>query len=76
MIWILLLYVLPLILSLIVCYCFTKQDGGTVKDFTKILPYLFIPLFNIIILLIGLHAIIEDWVENDETIQNFLNKKL
>ena len=76
MIWILLLYVLPLVLSVIVCYCFAKQDGGTVKDFVKIAPILLIPLANILVLIVGLFAIIEDWVENDETIQNFLNKKL
>jgi hypothetical protein len=76
MIWILLLYVLPLVISIAGAYFFIKKDEGTTKDLLEILPYLLIPLFNIIILIMGLHAIIKDWIENDETIQNFLNKKL
>jgi hypothetical protein len=76
MIWILLLYVLPLIISAAGAYYFVKQDGGTTKDFLEVIPYLFIPLLNIIAIVAGICDIIQDWLENDDDWQNFLNKKL
>ena len=74
--WILLLYVLPLVISIVGAYFIIKQDEGNVKEFLKILPYLFIPLVSIAAVVVGLFAIIDNWIENDESIQNFLNKKL
>ena len=53
-----------------------KKDEGDVKDFLEIFPYLFIPLANILFVVGGTVAIILEWLENDETWQNFLNKKL
>lgn len=77
MIWILLLYVLPLIISVAGAYYFVKQDiDGSVKDFIKVIPFLFIPLANIMAIVVGIYVIISDWLENDKTWQNFLNKKL
>jgi hypothetical protein len=76
MIWILLLYVLPLVLSAIGGYIFHKKDGGTVKDFLLILPWLFIPLLNIAAVVGGIIVVIREWLENSENWQNFLNKKL
>jgi hypothetical protein len=76
MIWILLLYVLPLIISLAGAYYFIKQDEGTTKDLLEILPYLFIPLANIILVVMGIISVIGDWLDNDDNWQNFLNKKL
>ena len=76
MIWILLLYVLPLVLSVIGAYFFVKSDGGTVTEFLEPLPFLFIPLINIAMIIIGIYILIEKWMKEDESIQNFLNKKL
>ena len=76
MIWILLLYVLPLVLDILGAYLFVKTDGGTVSEFLEVLPWLFIPLFNILALIAGLYILIEKWMKDDESIQNFLNKKL
>jgi hypothetical protein len=76
MIWILLLYVLPLSISGIGAYIMVKKDEGDVKDFLEILPYLFIPLANIMFVVAGIIAIILEWLENDDDWQNFLNKKL
>ena len=77
MIWILLLYVLPLVISLAGAYYFIKKDiDGSVKDLIKIIPFLLIPLANILAVIAGTCVIIGDWIENDESIQNFLNKKL
>lgn len=76
MIWILLLYVLPLIISIVGAYFFVKQGEGDVKEFLEIFPYLFIPLANILFIALGVVAVILEWLENDETWQNFLNKKL
>lgn len=76
MIWILLLYVLPLVISILGAYYVVKRDGGTIKQFLKPLPYLFIPLFNIVAVIIGLFTVISDWIENDNKWQDFLNKKL
>ena len=76
MIWILLLYVLPLVVSILGAYYVVKRDEGTMKEFLEPLPYLFIPLFNIAVVLIGLFTIVGDWVENDDKWQDFLNRKL
>ena len=77
MIWILLLYVLPLVISIVGAYFFIKKDiDGSVKDFIKVVPFLLIPVANIMAVVAGTCIIIQEWLENDETWQNFLNKKL
>jgi len=76
MIWILLLYVLPLVVSILGLYYIVKRDGGTIKDFLEPLPFLLIPLFNILAVLAGSFAIISMWIEEDDNWQDFLNKKL
>jgi hypothetical protein len=76
MIWILLFYVLPLAISIAGVYYFVKEDGGTTKEFLEVIPYLFIPLLNIIAIVAGICVIIQDWLENNDDWQNFLNKKL
>ena len=76
MIWILLLYVLPLVLSVLGGYYFVKRDGGSVKEFLEPLPYLFIPLFNIAVVIAGIYFSIEKWIKEDDNWQDFLNKKL
>ena len=76
MIWILLLYVLPLVLSMLVAYFLIKKEGGSVKDFLEPLPFLFIPIMNIAALGAGLVIFIEKFLQEDESWQNFKNKKL
>jgi UDP-N-acetylmuramyl pentapeptide phosphotransferase/UDP-N-acetylglucosamine-1-phosphate transferase len=76
MIWILLLYVLPLVISVLMAYYIIKKDNGTVKSFLEPLPYLFIPFFNIMIIVVGLFFIVDDWIKNNDKWQDFLNKKL
>ena len=76
MIWILLLYVLPLVLSMLVAYFLIKKEGGSVKDFLEPLPFLFIPIMNIAALGAGLVIFIEKFLNEDESWQNFKNKKL
>jgi hypothetical protein len=76
MIWILLLYVLPLVINIAGAYFLVKQGEGDVKEFLEIVPWMFIPLLNILAILAGIFVSIQDWLENDESIQNFLNKKL
>jgi hypothetical protein len=76
MIWILLLYVLPLLISVIGAYFLVKRDGGAVKEFLEPLPYLFIPLLNILAIVAGIIALIADFLDEDESWQNFKNKKL
>jgi len=76
MIWILLLYVLPLVLSMLVAYFLIKKEGGSVKDFLEPLPFLFIPIMNIAALGAGLVIFIEKFLDEDESWQNFKNKKL
>ncbi len=76
MIWVLLLYVLPLVLSMLVAYFLIKKEGGSVKDFLEPLPFLFIPIMNIAALGAGLVIFIEKFLDEDETWQNFKNKKL
>jgi hypothetical protein len=66
MIWILLLYVLPLVISIVGAYFLVKQHQGTTKEFLEILPRLFIPLLNIILLVGGIVSIIGDWIENSD----------
>jgi len=76
MIWILLLYVLPLIISVAGAYYFVKQGEGDMKEFLQVVPFLFIPLFNILAVVAGICVTIQDWLENNDDWQNFLNKKL
>jgi len=76
MIWILLLYVLPLVLSMLVAYFLIKKEGGSVKDFLEPLPFLFIPIMNIAALGAGLIIFIEKFLDEDKSWQNFKNKKL
>jgi hypothetical protein len=76
MIWILLLYVLPLAISALGAYYVVKRDEGSMGDFLKVLPYLFLPLFNILAIVAGVIALITDFLDEDESWQNFKNKKL
>jgi hypothetical protein len=76
MIWILLFYVLPIVIGVIGAYFMTKQDGGSMRDFLEVLPWLLIPLLNILYVLAGLYVIMAKWIKDGESIQNFLNKKL
>ncbi len=76
MIWILLLYVLPLVISIAGAYFLVKQGEGDVKEFLQTVPLMFIPLVNIAAILAGIFVSIQDWLENDENWQNFLKRKL
>jgi hypothetical protein len=76
MIWILLLYVLPLVIDAIGAFFMVKKNGGSVKEFLEILPFLLIPILNIIAVVACIFFEIEEWIKNDEELQNFLNKKL
>jgi len=74
--WIFLLYVLPLVLDLAIAYFVAKRDKATIKDFLSIVWLVVLPLANILLLLMGGFLLIVEWIENDESIQNFLDKKL
>lgn len=76
MIWILLLYILPLVISILGAYYIIKSDGGSMRSFLKPLPFLFIPLINILFMIAMTYFSIEKWIEEDEKWQDFLNKKL
>jgi hypothetical protein len=76
MIWILLLYVLPLLISILGAYWIAKKDEKTIGDFLEVVPYLLIPLLNILIIIVGIYKIFQEWWDNDEAVQNFKNRKL
>ena len=76
MIWILLFYVLPLLISIVGVYFLVKREGGTIKEFLEPLPYLLIPLFNILAIIATAFVLIEKFLDEDESWQNFKNKKL
>jgi len=76
MIYILLFYVLPLIISILIIYFWSKRMGGTIKTFLEIIPYAFIPLVNIVIIFVTIVDLIDNWLKKDDNWQNFLNKKL
>jgi hypothetical protein len=76
MVYILLFYVLPSIISLLIMYFWEKHMGGTIKTFLEILPYTFIPLVNIMIIFVTIVESIDNWLKKDDNWQNFLNKKL
>jgi hypothetical protein len=61
---------------MLVAYFLIKKEGGSVKDFLEPLPFLFIPIMNIAALGAGLVIFIEKFLDEDETWQNFKNKKL
>lgn len=72
MIWILLLYVLPFLLCCLAGYCMSKKNGETVGDYLKGILFCLIPLINILFIISLIAKIIHD----DESIQDFLNRKL
>ena len=74
--WIFLLYVLPLVLDLAIAYFVAKRDEATIQEFLSIVWITLIPLANIVLLLMGGFMLLQEWIENSESIQNFLNKKL
>ena len=76
MIWILLLYVLPLVIGAIGAYFMVKRNGGSVKEFLETLPFVLIPIMNIAAVVAGTFFEIEEWIKNDDKWQDFLNKKL
>jgi hypothetical protein len=76
MIWILLLYILPLLITVVGVYFLVKNDKGTVEEFLKPLPYLLIPLFNIIAIIASISILIEEFFQENESWKNFKNKKL
>jgi len=76
MIYILLFYILSVILSVSALYLLCKSIQATVKYFLKSSLYCLIPLFNIILLIVAIAIYSEDLIETNESIQNFLNKKL
>lgn len=76
MIWILLLYVLPLVVSILGAYYVVKSDGGSMRSFLEPLPFLFIPVINILFIIAITYFSIKEWIEEDEKWQDFLNKKL
>ncbi len=76
MIWILLLYVLPLVVSVLGAYYIVKSDGGSMRSFLEPLPFLFIPVINILFIIAITYFSIKEWIEEDEKWQDFLNKKL
>jgi hypothetical protein len=61
---------------MLVAYFLIKKEGGSVKDFLEPLPFLFIPIMNIAALGAGLVIFIEKFLNEDESWQNFKNKKL
>ena len=72
MIWILLLYVLPFLICCVAGYYMSKSDGETVGDYLKGVLFCLIPLMNIIFIVLLIGEVIND----DKSIQDFLNKKL
>ena len=72
MIWILLLYVLPFLLCCVVGYYVTKTNRETIGEYLQGVLFCLIPLMNIIALLLMIGKIIN----NDKSIQDFLNRKL
>ena len=76
MIWILLLYVLPLVVSILGAYYVVKSDGGSIRGFLEPLPFLFIPVINVLFIIAITYFSIKEWIEEDEKWQDFLNKKL
>jgi ACR3 family arsenite efflux pump ArsB len=76
MIYVFLFYILPLFIGVIGSYWICKLDGQTMGDFLKIIPYLLVPVLNILAIVAGIVVVLEDWWNNDETLQNFKNRKL
>lgn len=51
MIWFLLLYILPLFLSVVIGYKLSKKEGETKREFLKGVLIMLIPIINIIFLM-------------------------
>jgi hypothetical protein len=53
-----------------------KIDKGTMGDFLENVPYLLIPILNILVIVAFILDICENWLKNDESWNNFKNRKL
>lgn len=75
MIYILLLYVLPFLLSIILVYKFCKKNNMTRKDFLNRSDFIIFPLINLIY---PIDFIIEFLSKSKiiKNIKNYLNRKL
>lgn len=71
-----LLYLLPLVLSMVIIYYAMKQEGETVGEFVSMLPVLFIPLVNIGVFLLTIVYFANRSFKFDEKWEDFKNKKL
>jgi hypothetical protein len=81
MIWIVFLYIMPMVLSIIVCYFDAKRNHYKVKHFLRdCLICILVPLFTIAFLanrlMDHLYAKITIPKINTDCIINFLNKRL
>lgn len=72
MIWILLLYVLPFLICCVAGYYMSKKNGETIGDYLKGILICLIPLMNILFII----SLIAKLIQDDKSIQDFLNKKL
>jgi hypothetical protein len=73
MIWIILtLYGLPFLLCCILGYFYSKERGDTIGDYLQGVLLCLIPIMNILFLVM----MIINNINNNKSIQDFLNKKL
>ena len=70
------LYVLPLIFSLIIAYKISKDNKSSIKELLEMCCWCLIPIFNIFIVIIAPFLLIRDFLKENAKFQNFLNKKL
>lgn len=71
----LLVYILPLIVGAFVGYLGLRETT-TVKQYLKLIVFLLIPVINIVITMLIVYVASANYIQNNEKIQDFLNKKL
>lgn len=71
----LLVYILPLLTGAFVGYLGLRETT-TIKQYLKLIVFLLIPVVNIVITVLIIYVASADYIQNNEKIQDFLNKKL
>ncbi len=71
----LLVYILPLLTGAFIGYLGLRETT-TVKQYLKLIVFLLIPVVNIVITTLIIYVASANYIQNNEKIQDFLNKKL
>ena len=69
-------YLLPLVISIGCIYFIMKKEGETVGDFLNMVMMSFVPLLNIVLIILVILMMIDEHIKIDEKWEKFKKRKL